>query len=83
MYQLVSIFFDNNDFSFKFEVQFKPLKAFMIIFDCMISSSKSDRVDYISTIHEYLAKYTLMVHFFLLKFKANYFYSSKETAFAG
>lgn len=56
MYQLILIFFDNNDFSFKFSTQFKPLKTFMIIFDSMLNNPKSERIEFVQSAHEYLAK---------------------------
>jgi hypothetical protein len=61
MYQLIIIFFDNTDIAFKFE-QFKPLKAFLIIFDSikmnqqLNSNEKSSLINYIHQVHEYLAK---------------------------
>ena len=55
MYQLISIFYDNSETDSRYE-QYKPIKPFVILFDCMFDHSKSDRIDYISSIHEYLAK---------------------------
>jgi hypothetical protein len=54
MYQLITIFFDNEQF--KFEVQFKPIKSFIIIFNLM-NNSNNEKIEYISLVHDYLAKY--------------------------
>jgi hypothetical protein len=54
MYQLITIFFDSEQF--KFEVQFKPIKSFIIIFNTM-SNPNNEKVEFISLAHDYLAKF--------------------------
>ncbi len=56
MYQLITIFFDTEQF--KFEIQFKPIKSFLIIFNLM-DNSKSEKIEFIALVHDYLAKFIL------------------------
>ena len=58
MYQLVLIFFENQEVNaLYFQQTFRPLKVFFIIFECMAScNSKFERVKYLSLVHNYLAK---------------------------
>ena len=62
MNRLISMFFDNNETNTKyFELEFKPIKSFKIVFECMNNNTKREKVTYISLIHSYLAKYYFLV----------------------
>jgi len=58
MYQLISIYYDhNNDLALKLDLQHKPLAMFQIIFEMMFDVDESDRTEYLTLIHDYLARY--------------------------
>lgn len=63
MHQLLLMFFENHYANLKyFQIAYRPLKAFCILFECMVASgvnSKSERVQYLSLVHQYLAKSSL------------------------
>lgn len=57
MYQLIAIYFDNNqDLALKLDLKQKPLTTFVIIFELMCDNELSERTEYLSLVHEYLAR---------------------------
>lgn len=57
MYQLISIYYDhNNDLALKLDLQKKPIGMFKILFDLMVDIDESDRTEYLTLIHDYLAR---------------------------
>lgn len=57
MCSLTSIYYDhNNDLALKLDLQHKPLAMFEIAFYMMIDIDESDRTEYLTLIHDYLAR---------------------------
>lgn len=58
MHQIISIYFDNNhDLALKLNLVYKPLTTFMIVFDLMVDSDDSDKTEYLTLVHDYLARF--------------------------
>lgn len=60
MNQLISIFYDHsNDLALKLDLQDKPWEMFRIIFELMVDVDESDRTEYLTLIHDYLARFKI------------------------
>lgn len=68
MSQLVSAYYDhNNDLALKLDLQCKPVAMFQILFTLMVNIDESDRTEYLTLVHDYLARLHLLKLFLNLK----------------
>jgi hypothetical protein len=72
MYKLISLFFENAKYTFKCD--FKPIKAFIIIYDLTCSNDEFEKFEYLSSVHDYLAKYVITNVIFLSLLLSRSFY---------
>src|SRR5579883_2111055 len=63
MNQLVSMYYDqNNELALKLDLTRKPVGMFQILFALMVDIDESDRTEYLTLVHDYLARLEIYYH---------------------
>ena len=55
LHKIISIYFDHSELVSKFDIETRPMRAFMITFD-LLPQCAENKTEYLSLVHEYLAK---------------------------